>query len=57
MVGARVYHLFTGYDWDAEGLDGTFKIWEGGLSIWGVLAGGAIAVIVMARVKHLDTLM
>jgi prolipoprotein diacylglyceryl transferase len=56
VVGARVYHLFTGYDWDAGGLAGTVKIWEGGLSIWGAVAGGAIAVIVMARVKHLDTL-
>jgi prolipoprotein diacylglyceryl transferase len=57
VVGARVYHLFTGYDWDAEGIAGTVKIWEGGLSIWGVLAGGALAVLVMARIKHLDTLM
>jgi prolipoprotein diacylglyceryl transferase len=57
VIGARVYHLFTGYNWDAEGIAGTFKIWEGGLSIWGAVAGGAIAVVVMARVKHLDTLM
>jgi prolipoprotein diacylglyceryl transferase len=56
VVGARVYHLFTGYDWDEDGLAGTVKIWEGGLSIWGVLAGGIIAVVVLARVKHLDTL-
>ena len=44
VLGARVYHLFTGYSWDAEGLAGTYKIWEGGLSIWGAVAGGAIAV-------------
>jgi prolipoprotein diacylglyceryl transferase len=56
VVGARVYHLFTGYDWDAGGLAGTLKIWEGGLSIWGVLGGGAIAVVVVCWVKHLDTL-
>jgi prolipoprotein diacylglyceryl transferase len=56
VVGARVYHLFTGYNWDAEGISGTWKIWQGGLSIWGVLAGGAIAVFVMARIKHLDVL-
>ena len=56
VVGARVYHLFTGYDWDAGGLSGTLKIWEGGLSIWGVLGGGALAVVVVARVKHLETL-
>jgi prolipoprotein diacylglyceryl transferase len=56
VIGARVYHLFTGYNWDAEGLGGTYKIWEGGLSIWGAVAGGAIAVYVMARIKHLDFL-
>jgi prolipoprotein diacylglyceryl transferase len=57
VVGARLYHLFTGYNWDAEGLAGTVKIWQGGLSIWGAVAGGAIAVVVMAKLKHLDTLM
>ncbi len=57
VVGARLYHLFTGYSWDAEGLAGTFKIWQGGLSIWGAVAGGAIAVYVMARIKHLQFLM
>jgi len=57
VVGARVYHLFTGYNWDAEGLSGTYKIWQGGLSIWGVIAGGAIAVIIVARVKRVDMLM
>jgi prolipoprotein diacylglyceryl transferase len=57
VIGARVYHLFTGYSWDTGGLAGTIRIWEGGLSIWGAVAGGAIAVIVMARIKHLDTLM
>jgi prolipoprotein diacylglyceryl transferase len=56
VVGARVYHLFTGYDWDRGGIAGTVKIWEGGLSIWGVLAGGVIALVVLARVKHLELL-
>jgi prolipoprotein diacylglyceryl transferase len=49
VVGARVYHLFTGYDWDQGGLADTVKIWKGGLSIWGVLAGGFIAVVLAAR--------
>ena len=34
----------------------SFQIWEGGLAIWGVVGGGAIAVIIVARVRHLDTL-
>jgi prolipoprotein diacylglyceryl transferase len=42
--------LFT-HDWLRA-----FQIWRGGLSIWGVLAGGAIAVVIMTRVKHVETL-
>jgi prolipoprotein diacylglyceryl transferase len=55
--GARVYHLFTGYDWSAGGVVGALKIWEGGLSIWGAVAGGLIAVLLVARVRRLDALM
>jgi prolipoprotein diacylglyceryl transferase len=57
VVGARVYHLFTGYKWTEGGLVGTVEIWKGGLSIWGAVAGGAIAVVVLARRRHLDTLL
>lgn len=56
VVGARVYHLFTGYSWNDGGFWGIFEIWKGGLSIWGAVLGGTIAVIVLAKVKHLDTL-
>jgi prolipoprotein diacylglyceryl transferase len=56
VLGARVYHLFTGYKWDQDGIAGAFQIWKGGLSIWGVLAGGALAVVIMSRVYKLDTL-
>lgn len=53
VVGARIYHLFTGYDWDAHGLGGTIAIWKGGLSIWGAVLGGTIAAIVIARRRQL----
>jgi prolipoprotein diacylglyceryl transferase len=57
VIGARVYHLFTGYSWNAGGVVGAFEIWKGGLSIWGAVAGGLIAVVVLARRRHLDTLL
>ena len=41
VIGARVYHLFTGYKWSDGGIVGAFEIWKGGLSIWGAVAGGA----------------
>jgi len=52
VVGARVYHLFTGYDWQKNGLAGTIAIWNGGLSIWGaVLGGGLVAALIAWRRK------
>jgi prolipoprotein diacylglyceryl transferase len=54
LVGARLYHVAT--DWEKfEGDWGrVFEIWQGGLSIWGVIAGGLIAVIIVCRIKHLE---
>jgi len=57
VVGARVYHLFTGYSWDRDGIAGTIQIWKGGLSIWGAISGGAIVAIVLTKRKHLSPMM
>lgn len=56
VIGARIYHLFTGYSGNRDGVVGAFEIWRGGLSIWGVVTGGFLALIVPARVRHLDAL-
>ncbi len=56
VIGARVYHLFTGYKWSEGGVVGAFEIWKGGLSIWGAVGGGLIAVLVLARRRHLPAL-
>jgi prolipoprotein diacylglyceryl transferase len=56
IVGARVYHLFTGYKWDQEGVPGTVEIWHGGLSIWGAVGAGLLMVLYLAHRRHLDTL-
>jgi prolipoprotein diacylglyceryl transferase len=56
VVGARVYHVISDYQLFTDDWLRAFQIWKGGLSIWGVLAGGAIAVIVMTRIKHVETL-
>ncbi|MCZ7528305.1 MAG: prolipoprotein diacylglyceryl transferase [Acidimicrobiia bacterium] len=55
-MGARVYHVITDYQLYTDDWLGVFRIWSGGLSIWGAVAGGAIAVVVLARVRRLDTL-
>jgi len=55
VVGARLYHVATDYQLFTHHWIRVFEIWRGGLSIWGVIIGGALAVIVMTRVRHIDT--
>ena len=54
VVGARVYHVITDYQLFTDDPLRAFKIWEGGLSIWGAVIGGAIAAAFLARRRHLD---
>jgi prolipoprotein diacylglyceryl transferase len=56
IVGARAYHVISDYQLFTDDWLRAFQIWKGGLSIWGVLAGGVIAVIVVTRIKHVETL-
>lgn len=56
VVGARLYHVATDYQLFEHHWIRVFEIWRGGLSIWGVILGGALAVIVMTRLRHVSTL-
>lgn len=60
IVGARIYHVATswqpyfasgGHPWDA------LKIWNGGLGIWGAVAGGALGAYIACRRKNVSFLM
>ncbi|GAA0219730.1 prolipoprotein diacylglyceryl transferase [Cryptosporangium japonicum] len=52
IVGARIYHVITSPDhyFGANGqpLD-AFKIWEGGLGVWGSVVGGALGAWIACR--------
>lgn len=56
FLGARIYHLFTGYDWEEDGISGVLAIRNGGLSIWGAVIGGAIALYFLAKKRKLSFL-
>ncbi|GIE84968.1 prolipoprotein diacylglyceryl transferase [Actinoplanes regularis] len=52
IIGARVYHLITSpQDYFGSGGDPirALYIWEGGLGIWGAVAGGALGAWIAAR--------
>lgn len=53
IVGARLYFVLTSLDhfdsfWDI------FKIWEGGLAIYGGIIGGALGVLLMSYFKKIS---
>ena len=52
LVGARIYHVITDYQLyfgpDVSWV-GIFKIWNGGLGIWGAIALGAVGAWIACR--------
>ena len=55
VVGARLYHVATDYEKFQGDWLRVFQIWKGGLSIWGVVAGGLLAVLLVCRARKIDT--
>jgi prolipoprotein diacylglyceryl transferase len=51
-----VYHVITDYQRFEDDPWRAFQIWRGGLSIWGAVIAGAIAVIVVTHRRKLPTL-
>ncbi len=49
IVGARIYHVITDFNKYSDNLSDIPKVWEGGLGIWGGVAGGAIAMYLVLR--------
>lgn len=52
IVGARIYHVATDpelYFGDGKSPVNALKIWEGGLGIWGAVAGGAAGAYIACR--------
>lgn len=52
FIGARLYHILSsiGYYWQNP-LD-VFKVWNGGLSIYGAVLGGIITLIIWQKIKN-----
>lgn len=46
LVGARVYHVLEYWAYYSSHLSQILQVWNGGLSIWGALFGGMIALFI-----------
>jgi len=51
IIGARLYYVIFNFSSYKDNLLSIFKIWEGGLAIYGAIIGGLIAIIYHAK-KH-----
>lgn len=54
IIGARIFYVIFDHDGFTSWLD-VFKIWEGGLAIYGGIIGAAVSTVIYCRVKKLNT--
>ncbi len=61
LLGARLYHIFStpadgtgGFSFYREDQLGIFRVWDGGLGIFGAIAGGVVGVLIYARRQRLS---
>lgn len=56
LIGARIYYVIFDFDAYRENLIDVFKIWEGGIAIYGGIIGAALFAFIYCKQKKLDTL-
>jgi len=53
VVGARLYYVIFNYSIYKDNFWDIFKIWNGGLAIYGAIIGAVIAVIIYCKIKKM----
>ncbi len=49
LIGARLFHIIDNWETFAANPGQILMVWEGGLAIWGAVAGGLITLVFLAR--------
>jgi|GEM_PF-939459 len=56
FIGARIYHVFSSFEFYQNNPVEVFKVWNGGLSIYGALLGGLFVIWLFAdKILHLKS--
>jgi phosphatidylglycerol---prolipoprotein diacylglyceryl transferase len=56
LVGARLYHVLTEYDRYDGHMAALFKVWDGGLGIYGAVAGGFLGLVLFGWYRGISPL-
>jgi phosphatidylglycerol---prolipoprotein diacylglyceryl transferase len=57
FVGARIYHVVTDYDLYADDpIPAVFEVWNGGLGVYGAVAGGFLGVLLFGWYRGVSPL-
>ena len=56
IIGARIYYVAFSWQDFRDDLLSVFRIWEGGIAIYGALIAGLITVLIFARVRKINAL-
>ncbi len=54
IIGARLYYVFSKWDYYSANLSEIPKIWEGGLAIYGGIIGGLVAAYFVCKIRKLN---
>ena len=54
IIGARIFYVMNSPH-EFDGFVEMLKVWEGGLSIYGGIVGGILAVVLFTTLKHIHT--
>lgn len=54
IIGARLFYVFSKWDYYKERLSEIPKIWNGGLAIYGGLIAGLIAAYIVCRIRRMN---
>ncbi len=54
IIGARLYYVFSKWDYYGEHLVEIPQIWNGGLAIYGGIIGGIIAAFIVCKVRKMN---
>ncbi|MGN0162325.1 MAG: prolipoprotein diacylglyceryl transferase [Candidatus Ornithomonoglobus sp.] len=56
IIGARIYYVIFSFDEFRGDLMGVFRIWEGGLAIYGGIIGAVISTCIYCKIRKINIL-